>query len=416
MSFAQLAQRDGLVRIIGVSIAASAQICTVAYLGSSVSGGDAYTYLQLSRDWQSWSSLLSPAAFDSNFWPAGYPGFLALFGWADSSQVVIVRIMQVLLAAAVALMSGRIADAVSVRAGTVTTVVVAFSPTALWAVWAIGYELLLAFLLMAGFILIWRDNIGRALWYPFIGGMLLGIALIVQFRAVVAISVLLVFVARSQRRKALVAGGGVALPILAWSARSWLAVGSPAPWSTNGPYNLWNGNNPLATGHNIFPIPPLPPGAASYGQAALDWIVANPGDFADVTARKFLYLFKPTQVAVVSDPFPGRTLVSIAEVALAGLIVTGLVLFLAIRLSHHRAGVRPLDAPFMFCVAYLLPNVFFIVEPRFSIPVHAMLISIAVCAWFSLMRIVRFSRPDLKSGVGQPSTPSSREISPEPAH
>jgi hypothetical protein len=54
-----------------VALAAVLQIATVVYLGTSVSGGDAYTYIDLADDWRSLSALVSPDAFESNFWPAG---------------------------------------------------------------------------------------------------------------------------------------------------------------------------------------------------------------------------------------------------------------------------------------------------------------------------------------------------------
>ena len=387
-------------RYLSVAVAAAFQLTTVVYLGSTISGGDAQTYLRLSEDWTSWTTLFSPDAFDANFWPAGYPGFLALFTWADESGILLVRVVQVGLAAALALMAGRLADSVSERAGTVTTVVVALGPTALWAVWAVGYELLLAFLLMAGLLLVWRAPEGSRSWPAFLGGLLLGIALIVQFRSVLAVVVLLVFVSRRAVRVALVALAGVAVPVAAWAIRSAIAVGNPAPWSANGPYNLWNGNNPQATGHNVFPLPALPDGFGSYTQAALDWISGNPGDFLVLTGKKFLFLFEPTRISGVSDPFAGDVFVSIAEFLIAGAICIGLIVFVILRLLRKGEELAPMDVLFVFSAAYLLPNIFFIVEARFAIPVHAMLIAIAVSSLTVLAKMFPGRQ------VGNVSTPA----------
>ena len=375
-----------------VLIAAAFQIGTVVYLGSSVSGGDAYTYLEISRAWLSVETLLAPQAFESNFWPAGYPGFLALLAWAGESQVLAVRLAQVGLAAGVAIVAGRIADSVSRRAGTVTTVLVALSPTAVWSVWAIGYELLLALLLACGLWLVWAAPHGSKWGRPYLGGLLLGLALIVQFRSAFAVVVLLLVVGWRASRVALVALTGVALPVAAWSLRSLVAVGNPAPWSANGPYNLWNGNNPAATGHNVFPLPALPDGVTSYTEAALTWISSNPLNFLSITARKFLFLFEPTRIAGVSDPFPGELLVSITEFAVAGLICVGLVLFIVLRMGRADSHLARMDVPFLFSAAYLLPNVFFIVEARFAIPVHALLVAISVSAFLALFRFLRERR------------------------
>ena len=376
-------------RYLSVAFAAVLQLATVAYLGSTISGGDAQTYLRLSEDWTSWTALFSPDAFDANFWPAGYPGFLSLFAWSPEHQVLLVRVAQVGLAAAVALMAGRLADSVSQRSGTVTTVVVALSPTALWAVWAVGYELLLAFLLLAGLLLIWRNPAASRPWPIFLGGLLLGLALIVQFRSVLAVAVLLLFVSRRAFRVVLIALVGVALPVVAWAIRSAIAVGNPAPWSANGPYNLWNGNNPQATGHNVFPLPPLPDGSSSYTQAALTWIVDNPADFLVLTGKKFLFLFEPTRISGVSDAFAGEVIVSTVEFFIAGAICIGLIGFIVLRVLRKSDKLAAMDVPFVFSAAYLLPNVFFIVEARFAIPVHAILIAIAVSSLTVMAKMIR---------------------------
>ena len=375
------------VRSGAVVAAAMVQLATVLYLGSSISGGDAYTYLALADDWSSWARLVDPDAFESNFWPAGYPGFLALFAWSGGAEIVVIRIAHVALAAAVALMAGVLADSFNRIAGTVTTVVVALSPTAMWAVWAIGYELLLAALLLAGLLLVWRPSRAGSAWPPIAGGLLLGLALIIQFRAVTAVVLLLIAVGWRKRRIAALALAGVAVPVLAWAVRSLIAVGSPAPWSANGPYNLWNGNGPHATGHNVFPLPAVPGGASSYADAALTWIAASPLDFLLLTGRKFLYLFEPTRLAGVSEPIPGLELVGLVEFAVAALVIVGLITFVFLWVTHLGTGITVLGVPFLFAAAYLLPNVLFIVEARFSIPVHGILVAISVASLLALVKL-----------------------------
>lgn len=363
-------------RLVIVVSAAFVQLITVLYLGSSVSGGDAQTYLAISSDWRSWSRLLSPEAFEGNFWPAGYSGVLAAFG--GEHQVLSVRLLQVFMAAVVALMAGVLTDAVSRRLGTVTVLIVAFSPTMLWGIWAIGYEASLAFLLTAGLLLVWKRWQTAPLTAATLGGFLLGLSLLFQFRAIFAVVVVLVGVALRNRLKAAWAFVGVAFPVLFWSLRSKVATGSWAPWSTNGPYNLWNGNNPEATGRNMFPLPALPSSDDSYSSAAVAWMTQHPMDFLVLAGRKFVFLFQPTHLSEVTDPFLGEQLVVLAETALAVLISSGLVVFVLARLTGRLRELRQLDVPFLFSMSYLLPNIVFIVEPRFSIPVHAILVAIAV--------------------------------------
>ena len=43
------------IRLGALATAAIVQLATVFYLGSSISGGDADTYLALADDWSSWS-------------------------------------------------------------------------------------------------------------------------------------------------------------------------------------------------------------------------------------------------------------------------------------------------------------------------------------------------------------------------
>ena len=387
------------VRLGAVAAAAIVQFATVVYLGSSISGGDAHTYLALADDWSSWARLIDPRSFESNFWPAGYPGFLALFAWAGDAEIFAIRVAHIVLAASVALMAGVLADSLNRIAGTVTTVVVALSPTAMWAVWAIGYELLLAALLLAGLLLVWRPFRASAPWPPVAGGFLLGLALMIQFRSVTAVAVLLIAVGWRRRRVAVLALTGVVLPVLAWAARSLVAVGSPAPWSANGPYNLWNGNGPHATGHKVFPLPDVPADASGYTDAALTWIVGSPLDFLAVTGRKFLYLFEPTRLSSVANPIQGLGLVSVIEFAVVGLVTVGLITFVFLWVTHRDTGVSVLGVPFLFAAAYLLPNVLFIVEARFSIPVHGILIATSVA---SLIAMVRLRQQKAASKLSRP--------------
>jgi len=370
---------------LAVLLAALLQSATVLYLGTSVSGGDAFTYIALSDDWLSARDLLSPGAFEGNFWPAGYPGFIALFAWAGESQIIVIRMAHILLAAGVALMAGLLADTTSRKVGTVTTVLVAFSPTSLWAVWAIGYELVLGFLLLTALVLALRSATSGNRASSAMAGLLFGLALLVQFRALLAVVLVVVLVSVNSRRAGAYLSLGALVPVLSWSIRSFVALGNPAPWSANGPYNLWNGNNPVATGHNVFPLPELPAGYTSYTSAALDWIIQNPTDFGFLTAKKFLFLFEPTRISWVSDPYPGEVLVTGLESVLAALLVSGTVLFLILRFVSRERELQPLDVPFWFAVTYLLPNVIFIVEARFAIPVHAILIAVSVSAFYVLL-------------------------------
>lgn len=350
------------------------QVLTVIVVGNQVSGGDAFTYLAISKDWTSLSSLLSPDAFEQNFWPAGYPGFLALFSGTGEHQLLLVRLAQVAMVVLIAWMSADLARAVSPRAARWTLVIVAFSPTLVWGVWAIGYEVLLGVLLVAGLWLVWPEK--RHTWQVCAGGLVVGLALVVQFRAVTVVPLVALLAWRVARVKFWWWALGLAVPVLAWSARSFIATGSLSPASTNGGYNLWNGNGPHATGHNVFPLPPVPEGATTTS-AALDWIQANPAPFMELVARKSLFLFYPTEISGISDIIPGEGILAVAQWLYSLVVLLLIVAFAGALFWRIDTPLTRLWPLLTFALLYLLPNVIFIVEARFRIPVEGLILAIA---------------------------------------
>ena len=377
-----LRQRGNRVQVAALTVSAIAQVAFVVRLGSSVSGGDAQTYLRLADDW-SLSVLFTPEAFEGNFWPAGYSGFLHLFSPLGEHQVLAVRLAQVAMVLIMAMMAGVWTKRYSQAAQTWTVAIVVFSPTLIWGTWAIGYELLLGFLIAMALSLAWRDQ-PRTITLA-ASGVAMGLALIVQFRALLVTVVLIVLAARIGRRHLTAFAIGFGVPVLGWALRNGIATGSFVPWSANGGWNLWNGNGPHATGHNVFPLPPIPETATSYADAAIQWITANPGGFLDLTARRLVYTFYPTQFADVTNEFPFEAWVTAAQWIYSGVVVALLVAFigaLAWRTPPRLVRMWPV---FAVAAAYLSINVVFIVEPRFRIPVEAMLLATVVSTAFALM-------------------------------
>ena len=72
------------------------------------------------------------------------------------------------------------------------------------------------------------------------------------------------------------------------------------------------------------------------------------------------------------------------EFLVAALLVIGILCFVILRFGRGSRELHPLDAPLWFAIAYLLPNIVFIVEARFAIPVHAILVAVAVSGYYVL--------------------------------
>lgn len=358
--------------VLGAS--AVVQLASLPFVGNRISGGDAQTYLELAADWSSWERLTSPEAFQENFWPAGYSGFLQLFVLFGDHQVLAIRIAQVVMVLALSLLGASLASEVSRAASRWALVLLAFSPTLFFAMWSIGYELLLALLLTLSLWLLWGQ---RPAWPIAASGMAFGLALIVQFRAAPVALVLLVLAWRSGRRALLVWLSALLVPLALWSLRTWLSVGSWQPWSSNGSYNLWNGNGPHSTGHNVFPLPPIPAETASYTDAAITWAIQNPTDFFDLTARKFLFLFYPTDIAGITERLPGQGLLIAFQWIYAIAMVVLLIVFVGSLAWSRGASLNQLALVFAAAALYLIPNILFIVEARFRIPVEPLLLVIA---------------------------------------
>ena len=366
------------IRITGIAVAAFFQTILILFLGSSISGGDARTYIGFASDWSSFSRLTSPEAFDGNFWPAGYSGFLQIFSGLGDSSIVAVRLAQMVMAVSIAWMAGELAKRYSERAAIITTLVIAFCPTYFWAVWAIGYELLLGWLLMISLVSLWGMRSSRNVWIVGLGGVSAGLALIVQFRAVAAIPVLLWLAYKIDIKKFLIFTLGLSVPVGLWAWRTWLAIGNAIPWSGNGGWNLWNGNNPSATGHNIFPLPSLPTSSTSYLSAALDWILSHPSNFVELSARRALFLFYPTDISEVSNRFPAERAISIFQWGLAAFFGFLLVAFIGTWIWNVASRLSDLKPLFVFTFMFLVVNIIFIVEARFRIPVEAVIIAICI--------------------------------------
>ena len=357
-------------------------------LGSETNGPDAATYLRNSEVFLSISTLLDPAAFDYNYWVAGYSGFLSLFTSLGDWQLVAARMAQVVMALSMAFMAYRLTRYLSEKVATWTFVAVALSPTLLWFSLVIGYEVLLGWLIMLSLslVLLARDSRYERSMVA-ICGLAFSCALVVQFKVILLLPLLAYLVWARLRGNLLVFFATCALPVGLWMLRNHIALGKPSPWTSNGPINVWIGNNPAATGGYID-APPIPAGWPNdFVSAALHFASTQPRDFAELQALKALRFFYPN-VPIdfhLSLPTLIDVLLVIAFWLWAVTVAVLFVLFLSLTVWRVSDPVRSLSPLAVATLLIFVSNLPFIVEPRFRVPVDALMISVCVPTLVALM-------------------------------
>ena len=118
-------------------------------------GPDSQTYLSQGGQAQSAALWFDPTALGSNYWPIGYPAFLALVLNISGGCLQAVQYVQVGLALTLAPLAWLITRHLSIQVRMVTFTAVALSPSVIWAAQNAGYEVLLSFLLCLSLACIW---------------------------------------------------------------------------------------------------------------------------------------------------------------------------------------------------------------------------------------------------------------------
>ena len=128
-------------------------------------GPDSQTYLSQGGQAQSAALWFDPTALGTNYWPIGYPAFLAAILSVFGGSLRAVQYVQLGLALTLAPLAWLITRHLSIQVRMVTFTAVALSPSVIWAAQNAGYEVLLSFLLCLSFACIW----GRGGRLPVIG-------------------------------------------------------------------------------------------------------------------------------------------------------------------------------------------------------------------------------------------------------
>jgi 4-amino-4-deoxy-L-arabinose transferase-like glycosyltransferase len=282
----------------------------------AVSGdGDTRYYVRLARHLESRGEYAQ--GYLRAYMPPGYPAFLGgLLRLGGDSRTI--QVVQNLLYVVAVLMLGALA---SRRRGWLTGALAVMLALASPIWWLLPQralsETLFVTLVALGIFMALSGETPPAFGLALLGGVAFGLAALVREMGLLLGGMLAVVVGawawrdgRRARAAALAATMllGTVIPVLPWTARNYSVLGQIVPISTNGPINLYIGNNPDATGAFIWRLPPE--GQAVWnrqdegrsnelftsglaGREALAHIRANPGRTLALVPDKLWALWGP---------------------------------------------------------------------------------------------------------------------------
>lgn len=356
-------------------------------------GPDTWKYLQIAGKQTQGDFWLDPSAFDHNYWPIGYPTFLAIQFEVLGEDLSRALITQAILALILVLSAWGLAFQLGRSYRLCAAVLVALSP-AVWAMARIGgYEILLALLLNVGLLFVWttystanRTWVGRWGISALSSGLILGVATLVQNKAIVVLPVLMFLAWRIRRFQVLFPLAGVILALLPWSLRNFAVFGTATPFNNNGPINVWIGNNPDATTGGFMEPPPIPPGASGPLDAAIAFIVSQPEAAFALALRRLIRLLEPTYVYIESVPTTTNVVIHYLSILITSTVVVVFLLYIAGRVWRLGASIPNLNPLASFVILYYLVHIPFLAEPRYMSPVAPVMIVIAVATLGALGR------------------------------
>jgi hypothetical protein len=398
-----------------LAIAATVAIRLTAYaiLDQSVAS-DSLAYFELARTLAE-NGLMVDQYGQHAFYSPGYPLLLAPFFWAFGASTPVAHIVNLALAAGTTALIWRLVQPLGGSRGAALIGALAF---AVWmpAIWSATLPARenLSTLLMVAFALVCveiakgrTDGRTAALAGVIYGaGVLAGTSVVLTgaaFAVALAIALYRTPMAGARRLAAFVAG--TMLVLTPWLYATDRMIGRPVVTS-NGPFNLYIGNNPAANGHFVS-MRDTPMGrqwhdrAPVLGEAAAgdwiaevtkDWVKANPGRAATLALKK-LALFWAPNIPDATDFAKSSTisalrLIDVAQWA-AILALAGIALF-------HRGFDRRLRWTLAALVAgfWVIHGATYII-PRYRDPVMPVLIALAsltAMRWIEAAA-VRWKRP-----------------------
>ena len=264
-----ISKRELVALISALLLSLSVQL---VILPSQFVGPDTNKFLEIAEKQLTTSFWGDPQAFDGNYWSVGYPTFLATILRINPGSIEAIQVVQTIMAAGIALIVWTLAFHLGPRVRVLAAVVAAFSPT-LWAMGRTGgYEILLSTLLCGSLAAIWAGGAVHGVpgprWWRMWGagavsGLLLGLAILVQSKSIIVLPVVFFLAWRSRRSLAVTQIVGLLVALLPWIIRNKIVREDWSPFNTNGPINVWIGNNPDAVTGGFMEPPPLPSGSVT---------------------------------------------------------------------------------------------------------------------------------------------------------
>lgn len=386
-----LAKGEGV--LVGVLLATMAALLWVG-APARMEGPDWRTFQRLgplSRDVNYW---LTPGAFDGNYWSVGYSAFVGVFLPTSDSSTTALEVAHASLALTLSLMVYAFTFRFGRLIRLLATTTCVLSPTIYWMTWNGGYELLLGWLTCLSVLLLWLQigdrfpfrRSSRGL-LSFTSGFLISLAALVASKLIflIVLLVIVLFIMKFQAIRAYIVG--TLIPLIVWSLRNLLVLGTISPLNSNGPVNLWIGNNPDAVLGGFMEPPPLPPGTSTQLEAAMQTIISFPEFFVSLTLRKATRLLEPNYI-YPDHVLPPEGLVGLhfLTAAISLVLVALFMIYAGGRLWVSAPTVPPVGLLAIVYIGFLILHIPFLAEARFRAPLEPILISVAIPTAFYLTR------------------------------
>jgi hypothetical protein len=245
------------------------------------------------------------------YWPPGWPGFLGLVFWLFGPSTLVGQLANLALAAVTFLLALSLGSTIfsDKIVGRLTVLVLTIYPNQIGYVPIMATEVYYTALLLLAIFIVIRDQVLTRL---ILSGIVFGIATLTKAQTLFIPAVLFAvwWLATGERvrllscvGRAAVVYAAMAVVILPWTARNYIAFGELVLISTNGGGTLLSGNNSSAWGdytEDDALVKQVPNDVA--GQVANDrlatslaikWIQNNPVAFAILIPRKIWRLWAP---------------------------------------------------------------------------------------------------------------------------
>jgi hypothetical protein len=384
-----------------VALACFSLAISLALLPNEFVGPDLRKFLELAERAQEPSFWTTAQAFDGNYWGMGYPTLVAAV-WTlfHTQSLLLVQFIQAFMAASLVFVTWSLAFQQGRKVRMACAVLATLSPNIYFLGRNGGYEILLGWLLCLSLALLWwgggipqKTCRWRLLLFPGLAGVLFGLAFLTQNKALIVAPVL-VFLSYRWGRQSVVSFSALSLMLpAAWAIRNFFVRGNFSPFSSNGPINMWIGNNPdSVAGGFMSPTPELSIGSSDFIHSTVNFWISQPEATVTLMLRKIMRLAEPAYF-YPDFQLPSGVL-NFLHYVTAGVSIAFLGLLLAYAFGRLwiGTGTPKMDPLLYFYLLFILVNMPFIAESRFRTPLEPVLIVISTSSACALVRTHRRRR------------------------